>query len=639
MADEKYPDQPTSGPRGLAVRREQGHSDAPRTTSLVSAIKDGLARLMPRKDSKWFGPHQPQAAQAPEAVAGRQLDYPTGYNLNQQPRANEPITFAALRELADACDILRAVIETRKDQVARMAWTIKPKDKKAKPDQACKDAIAFFQSPDRVHTWDGWVRMLIEDMLVIDAATLYPRKTNGGQLYALEPIDGSTIKIVIDDAGRRPVPPQPAFTQVLKGCTAVHYTADELCYHVRNVRTHKVYGFSHVEQIVLTIQIAIRRALSQHDYFTAGTQPDAIAGMPETWTGPQIALFQQYFDNMMQGDQSKRRAIRFLPKAAADGYKETKSPPLKDQFDEWIARVVCYVFSLEVTPFVAQVNRAVAESNAKQAQADGLVPIQRWVKSIVDDALWRQMGLTDLEFSWEEEEAVDPKTQADIDGIYIDKGVVTIDEVRDRLGMEARAKPATPDAAEPQLGPDGKPLPAPEPQLDAEGKPIVQEPQLGPDGKPLPVDPNAPIPVGAKPAAGADVQSTALNGTQISSLMAMVQSAADKALPIESIEAMIAAAFPMLREDQIKAMTTPLLNFEPVKPAIPEALGGPPAVDEDGKPIEQEESEEGAAPAGKPVPPKPGAKKPVVVPTAKGDIILNITVEAPIVDITQVKEG
>ena len=58
--------------------------------------------------------------------------------------------------------------------------------------------------------------MLLEDMLVIDAATLYPRYNRGGSLYALDIIDGATIKPLIGEDGRAPEPPDPAYQQILQ---------------------------------------------------------------------------------------------------------------------------------------------------------------------------------------------------------------------------------------------------------------------------------------------------------------------------------------------------------------------------------------------------------------------------------------
>src|ERR1700689_3013519 len=81
----------------------------------------------PAAGDGWFGPQNPLAPIAPPDVAGRQFDYPPGYNLITRPRAYEPIGFFELRALADCYDLLRIIIETRKDQIARLDWSVKPR--------------------------------------------------------------------------------------------------------------------------------------------------------------------------------------------------------------------------------------------------------------------------------------------------------------------------------------------------------------------------------------------------------------------------------------------------------------------------------------------------------------------------------
>ena len=76
----------------------------------------------------WFGPLNPLSPIAPPDVAGRRFDFPPGYNLVTRPRAYEPIGFHELRGFADAYDLLRLVIETRKDQMERQRWRIRPRD-------------------------------------------------------------------------------------------------------------------------------------------------------------------------------------------------------------------------------------------------------------------------------------------------------------------------------------------------------------------------------------------------------------------------------------------------------------------------------------------------------------------------------
>jgi len=298
--------------------------------------------------------------------------------------------------------------------------------------------------------------MLVEDMLVIDAATVYPRRTQGGALYALEPVDGATIKRVLDDRGRTPEASAPAYQQVLKGLPAVDYTRDELLYLPRNLRANKVYGFSPVEQVVMTVNIALRRQLHQLQYYTEGSVPDALIGVPETWTPEQIGQFQAYWDALLEGNSAQRRHARFVPATISKSYVPTKEGALKDEYDEWLARIVCYAFSVTPGALVRDMNRATAQTASAQALSEGMVPLMQWVKDLIDRVVLHQFGYADIEFAWKDQHAIDPLTQAKINQIYLSCGVLTADEVREGLGRAALggvAKAYNPDQAR---GTDGK---------------------------------------------------------------------------------------------------------------------------------------------------------------------------------------
>lgn len=449
----------------------------PVAPGLVSRLAQGLRYALTGTTPAgvdWFGPMAPippavQGKQAEAAgVAGRQFDFRTGFNVEISPRSGEAVSFPVLRALADNCDLLRLVIETRKDQLCGLPWTIKPRTKGKQPDSRCEKAEAMLRMPDGEHEWQSWLRMVLEDLFVLDAPAVYVRRTLGGELFALEPIDGATIKRVIDNTGRTPAE-GPAYQQILKGLPAVDYTRDELIYRPRNVRTHKAYGYSPVEQVINTVNIALRRQVMTLNYFTEGTVPDALAGVPAEWSVAQIQEFQQYWDSMLSDDLAGRRKLKFVPGEIAKNFHEVKAPPLKDMFDEWLARVICYCFSIEPTPFVAQVNRAVAETSREQSTAEGLAPLRQWVKGLMDTVLLKHMALPDLEFAWADEEVIDALTRAKVEQIYVAAKIKHPDEVRDALGLppltpeqKAELNPPPPPAlagAEPAAGQAG-PQPA-----------------------------------------------------------------------------------------------------------------------------------------------------------------------------------
>jgi hypothetical protein len=125
---------------------------------------------------------------------------------------------------------------------------------------------------------------------------------------------------------------------------------------------------------------------------------------------------------------------------------EARQPPLKDQYDEWLARIICYAFSVPVSPFVSQVNRATAETMRQQATQEGLAPLKAWAKNALDHVIRECMNEPGLEFVWVGDDAVDPLEQAQTPQILVGAGIKTREEARADLGLApaggaASAKP------------------------------------------------------------------------------------------------------------------------------------------------------------------------------------------------------
>ncbi|MEE7504738.1 hypothetical protein MMR14E_16505 [Methylobacterium mesophilicum] len=399
-------------------------------------------------EPSWFGPSASMRPSAPAEVAGRRFDYPPGYNLNTTARAYEPVSFAQLRRLADGYDLLRLVIETRKDRAAGMRWAIKPRDS-GKPAAAKATAVtAFLAKPDGVHPWTDWLRMGLEDVLVLDAWTAFKQRSRAGDLLALEPIDGATIKPILAEDGRLPMPwvqggqtvwPE-AYQQILKGLPALNYTARELLYCPRNLRTDRVYGFSPVEQVMTTVHIALRRQVMTLEYFTSGTVPDALIGVPETWGPDQIATYQTYWDSLFTDNLTARRRARFVPGKVA--LHQTSEPQLKGEFDEWLSRVVCFAFSISPQALIKQMNRASADTQKELAEEEGLAPLLDWIKGVLGDVIADDLAAPELEFAWQEDEQIDEAAQAERLRGLTAGGLMRLNEGREILGLNPDPSPA-----------------------------------------------------------------------------------------------------------------------------------------------------------------------------------------------------
>ncbi len=441
---------------------------------LISRIVSGAKYIFTGR-ADWFGPGEPIPSVVQDQVAagteGRGWDYPVAVNKTIQPRQNEPVQYSQLRSLADNCDLLRLAIETRKDQICRLSWKIKAQEGKRVPQKRIDALAAIFRRPDREKRWRRWLRALLEDYYVLDAVTIYPRRTKGGDLYSLDLIDGSTIKRNIALDGRTPMPPAAAYQQILHGVVAAEYTVEQLLYLPRNMRTHKLYGFSHTEMIWLMVNIALRRQLSHLEYFTEGNVPEGIATCPEGWQTNQVAEWQKYWDALCEGNQAIKRKIKWVH--AGMEYKALKTELIKNDFDEWLSRVIQYCFSLSPMPYVRQMNRASGEIQQDTATEEGQEVDKVYIKEIVDDVLELHLDAGDCEFEWVQEKDVDPFKQAQVDEIYINTGVQTPQQIAEARGFEY----------EPEEEPEPEVQPQPQPGIVPDDEKLAKTAGAGKDKK------------------------------------------------------------------------------------------------------------------------------------------------------------
>ena len=380
-----------------------------------------------------FGPGTPLVPVANEPV--RAWDFPLAINTVIQPRASEPFGFAQLRAFANV-EFVRLAIETRKDQIERLDWRIKPRAglAPAAGDLRITTLEAFWRKPDGVTPFATWLRLALEDLLALDAPAIERRRNRGGALIGLDVIPGDTIHPLVDDTGRRPRGPDAvAFQQVIKGTAWANLTNADLIYAPRNPRPNHNYGFSPVEQIIVTIHTAIRRQAAQLAYFTEGNTPAGLLTGPEGWNPDQIRDMQLWLDARLSGVTAEQAKLLWAP--GGTRYQAFKDAPIKDEFDEWLARIVAYAFSLPPTPFVRQMNRSTSQSDQDRSAEEGAEPLKRWAKRLIDGVIQDDQGCPDLEFSWNDAAEVDPAKQASIDDVSLRNGSATIDEVRNRRGQ------------------------------------------------------------------------------------------------------------------------------------------------------------------------------------------------------------
>ena len=451
--------------------------------------------------SQWPSALQPVAPLGQPGSQPLAWQYMMGQNLMYTPRPDAEYGFNDLRSLAKY-PLARVCIENTKAQISRIPWKVQLKaqvgesksdrNKKMKGDSNIKTISQFFEYPDRdnMYCWSDWVRPLLEAMLVIDAATIYVRKTLGGTLASLIVLSGADITVLIDDNGFRPKPPNPAYQQLWEGVPRCNLTSDQLIYRPRNIVyrntiSSHLYGMSPTEQLAQEITVGALRLRYVLAFYETGSVPGIMHVVPPGVHPDKIKETMEWMNSDLAGQLEKRRQWRMIQgfrEDKDDQIIQLKDPVLADVYDDLHIRKVCFGYGTSPQRLMRMMNRASAQQNQESAEEEGLLPWVTWLKSVMDYIIQVVMGYVDYEMSFDTSVELDIVKQATAYGSYVKDGIYPINWVHEQMGEDLDTNPLANELL--QFLPTGvQPLGAPPPMPPGAG-------EVGPDGKP--VKPTAP---------------------------------------------------------------------------------------------------------------------------------------------------
>lgn len=406
----------------------------------------------------------------------RRYEFQTAQNINITP--TKVVPFTTLRQTADLVDIIRRCLEVNKAKMAGYKWDIVISEDASEriSSESGKDHIramadarekytediarlrAFWEMPDRANglVWSDWLNLFLEDNMVLDAVAIWPQKSVGGELYGLQILDGATIKPLIDDRGMRPMPPYPAYQQILWGFPRSEFmatndneeadgefTSDELIYLVKNRRTWTVYGFSPVERSLPLADIYLRRQDWIRKEYTDGVTPELMIKTDATFGGDANLLraYENVFNDDLAGQTAQRKRVRILAQGMEpiqyDGYGEK----FKDTLDKYIVTSICGHFGVLPSEIGMVGSGSLGASGLQQgetltAESVSIKPLAEWISNQISNISYTYLGMPrELEFKIMFESNVTTEEDARRMDIEMKGGTRTVNEARAERGL------------------------------------------------------------------------------------------------------------------------------------------------------------------------------------------------------------
>jgi hypothetical protein len=484
-----------------ALQLPPGATTTEITAGYLQALqRNGSARIngsaaLPRDpyNNYLFGPGEPLF---PEPIspllpsgrpAPRQWEYPVTWNL--QTTTTRAVPWTILRDISDSVSIVRSCIETCKSSLIGLDWSfgidstrarVVAKRSNLSPHQVTADMQdKFADDIERLHQWwlrpargwtfTEWLTAILEDELVYDAVALYPRLTLSGDLLALEPIDSSTIKPLLDEGGRTPLPPLAAYQQILWGFPRGEYSptpleevdgqyldavygpldvkgarTDTLIYKVRNKRTRSPYGYSCVEQALTDTDLWMRRWQWLVAEYSAGVTPEMVVQVEANMTPEQLRQYEAVFNDDLAGRTNERHRARFLPAGFHPSYPANMDAKFVSDLDLHLIRLVCAAFSVLPTSLGFTPNHnagAMAGMSHQEGEQTsqlerGTKPRARWVVDIINEISMNWLGMPpEVTFTFHGLDDEDEEKEAKLLEGYLASGIMTLNETRDARNL------------------------------------------------------------------------------------------------------------------------------------------------------------------------------------------------------------
>lgn len=449
-----------------------------------AARTDGTFQPLPRTEPQVpFGPGVPLF---PAAIDPLRPDGRTEPRFNEYPvTSNLPgvgdrlVPWKVLRDAADAGGLPRRCIEIRKAEVTTLDWAVTITKEAVEAAQSASDrpraeveqdlrqklsseivrCTQFWQKPDpgQDENFSEWVGKVLEEHFVLDAIAIYPRLTYGGDLYALEVLDGSTIKPLRDHRGGRPLPPNPAYQQILwgfprgefvadvddSGEVVGGYVADQLVYKRRNVRAHTPYGYSAVEQALEDVDVWLRRRKWIRDEYTEGTVPVGfLKNTGQTsWTPSQLKEYETDLNDVYSGSTSSRHRMRVLPPGFDMETPEDFGEKYKPEYDLFLIKQISSHFDVTIAELGFTETGGLGstgwhEGQAAVQQRKATLPTLRWLQQLFTAISRSHLRMPpELEFRFLGLEEEDEASADEVARQRVMWGRMTLNEDRDRMGQ------------------------------------------------------------------------------------------------------------------------------------------------------------------------------------------------------------
>ena len=282
--------------------------------------------------------------------------------------------------------------------------------------------------------WDIWGRFT-HDVLEVDAGVVYKGRNVSGELVELFCYDGARFLFDIDEKGIINGYYQYSFRQ--PGNAPLFFEKDDIVYGKLGINNEvHPYGWAPLQSIMQEIEVMIQSTRHNKEFFKNNAVPDGIMNIK--MGKDELDRFKSYWKQEMKG---KAHKLAFTNAESIDfktfAFTNKDMEWLEGQ--RWYFHCIfgAYGLSPQEVGYYENSNRSTSESQERASVKNAIKPNLKLIadkinREIIPDFL----GHDNVQLRWFIKDDVAERIEHEQTMEKLDAGVLTINEVRAREGME-----------------------------------------------------------------------------------------------------------------------------------------------------------------------------------------------------------
>jgi hypothetical protein len=317
--------------------------------------------------------------------------------------------------------------------------------------------------PQSDRSWEEWISEFMWQVLVYDGVPVHPHMSLGRDVLGFDIIEASTIKILLDNYGDFPRPPDPAFQQILWGFPRGEFTAssnkdaknymdgqfdiserDQLSYFVMNRRTNTPYGFSPTEQALEIGNIYMERLKWMMAEYKFGTKASVYLNTNSSdITLNNLTNYNRIINDWVQGSTANRQSHIVLPEGfSKPEFAPTVEEKYKENYDEYLIKRIASFYGVMPTQFgviprTGLGGKGASEGAQDETESVSIKPQNKYIERCINALCRRYLGANrQVTFTLQNEEgSQDEVEKANAAKIYASFGGKTLNTIQGELGL------------------------------------------------------------------------------------------------------------------------------------------------------------------------------------------------------------